>query len=81
MDYDLPNQRWPREQVERDNQLRRELDEATPSTGSAGLIIGAVILIILGVVFFGSPGGNNATSVASRDTVQPPAPTTPPDKR
>jgi len=58
--------------------MRRELDEATPGVGSAGLIISAAILIILGVVFFGSPISDNTTSVASRDRIEAPAPTTPP---
>jgi hypothetical protein len=66
----------PHDELARDNQWRRELDEATPSIGSAGLIIGAVILFILGVVYFGPPAGDR-THVASGDAVEAPATTAP----
>jgi hypothetical protein len=72
MEHDLPR-RLPRDDLERDNLLRRELDEATPSMGAAGLIMGAVILIIFGAIYFGPPAGDN-TTVASRDLA--PAPIT-----
>jgi hypothetical protein len=56
----------------RPDQLRRDLDEATPSAGSAGLIIGAAILFILGVVYFAPPAGDR-TNVAVGDSVEAPA--------
>ena len=74
MDHDLLNRGWPRDELKRDSQLRRELDEATPSLGAAGLTIGVIILLILGIVFFGSPTGNDTTNVATRDAIEAPAP-------
>jgi hypothetical protein len=81
MDRDLPPTRpiFPGDDQYRYDQVRRELDGATPSVGSAGFLIGAVILIILALVLFGPPFGDNATNVASRNTIQTPAPTTPPN--
>jgi len=79
MDHDFHNQRWSRDELARDQQVQRDLDEATPSMGSAGLIIGAVILIILGVVYFGPSAGTN-TNVASGDKTGAAAPTTAPTK-
>ena len=78
MDHDLLNRGWSRDELKRDNQLRRELDEATPSVGSAVLFIGAVALLILGVVFFGSPTGNDTTNVATNRAIEAPAPVTNP---
>jgi hypothetical protein len=74
MDHDLLHRR---NELSRDHQLRRELDEATPSIGSAGLTIGALILIILGVVYFGPPT-SNSSNVATRDAIEAPAPMPPP---
>lgn len=73
MDHDLLHRR---DELARDNQLRRELDQATPSIGSTGLIIGAAILLILGIVFFGPPAGER-TNVVSGDSVEGPAATPP----
>jgi len=55
-----------RDDLSRDNQLRRQLDEATPSLGFAGLMILAVILVILGVLYLGPPA-SDTTSIAMRD--------------
>jgi hypothetical protein len=74
MDHDLLHR--PRDELAHDNQLRRELDAATPSIGAAGLIIGAVIVFILGVVYFSPPAGDR-THVASGGTVEAPATTAP----
>lgn len=73
MDYDFERRRAD---LARENQLRRELDEASPSLGSAGLIIAGIILVILGVVFFGPPVGER-TDVASRAPVETTAPASP----
>jgi hypothetical protein len=77
MDQDLLDRGWSRDALHRHGELRRELDEATPSVGWAGLLIGAVILVMLAVVYFGPPQGSN-TDMASRDTVEAPAPVTTP---
>jgi hypothetical protein len=74
MDHDLLHRH---EDFLRDNQLRRELDAATPSLGPAGLIIAAAIVVILAVVYFGPPA-SNTTNVASRDAMEAPAPILPP---
>jgi hypothetical protein len=74
MDHDLLRRH---EDFLRDNQLRRELDAATPSIGPAGLIIAAAILVILAIVYFG-PSVSNTTNVASRDATEAPAPIFPP---
>lgn len=71
MDYDLLNRR---DDLSRDHQLRRELDDATPSVGAAGLLIGVVILLILGIIFFGPPAGER-TQLASGDPVEATMPT------
>ena len=68
MDHDLLHRR---DDLSRDNQLRRQLDEATPSIGLAGVMILAVILVILGVVYFSLPA-SNTTSVATRDAITNP---------
>ena len=73
MDYDLINRR---DELSRDNQLRRELDEATPSIGAASLMIGALILILLASVYV-SPPTNNTTNIAAGDAMETPAPTNP----
>ena len=73
MDHDLRG--WSRDELKRDRHLRRELEEASPSVGSAGLMIGAIFLVILGIVFFGQPTGDHST-VASRDPIAAPAPGT-----
>jgi hypothetical protein len=73
MDNDLLNRR---DDLSRDHQLRRELDDASPTVGSAGLLIGAIILLLLGIVFFGSPAGER-TQMASGDTVEAAAPVSP----
>jgi hypothetical protein len=73
MDHDLLSRGGSRDELKRDHQLRRELDEATPSVGAAGLMVGAILLVILGIVFFSPPTGNNATSVATRDAIEAPA--------
>ena len=73
MDHDLLHRR---DDLSRDNQLRRQLDEATPSIGLAGVMILAVILAILGAVYFGLPA-SNTTSVATRDAIEIPAPVPP----
>ena len=70
MDHDLLHRR---DDLSRDNQLRRQLDEATPSIGLAGVMILAVILVILGAVYFGLPA-SNTNSVATRDAIEIPAP-------
>lgn len=75
MDHDLLSRR---DDLARDLQLRRELDQAAPSVGAAGLIIAAALLLILGIVYFGPPAGER-TQVASGDSVETasPAPTNP----
>ena len=73
MDHDLLHRR---DDLSRDNQLRRQLDEATPSFGFAGVMLLAVILVILGAVYFGPPA-SDPTSVAMRDATETPAPVTP----
>jgi hypothetical protein len=75
MNHDLLHRR---DDLAHDHQLRRELDEATPSVGWVGLLIAAVILVTLGVVLFGQPAGDNTTSTASRETIEMPARPTPP---
>jgi hypothetical protein len=77
MDHDHVNQGRSGDEPKRDHQLRHELDQATPSLGLFGLIVGVLLLIAVGVFFFAPPVGDNA-SVASRDTVEAPAPSTPP---
>ncbi len=69
MDYDLLRRRDDL----RDLHLRHELDEATPSIGPAGLIVGAIMLVVLGVVYFGQPAAER-THVASGDSVEATAP-------
>ena len=73
MDHDLLHRS---DDLSRDNQLRRQLDEATPSIGLAGFMMLAVILVILGAVYFGPPA-SNTTSVATRDVIEIPAPVPP----
>ena len=77
MDYDLINRR---DELSRDNQLRRELDEATPSIGAASLVVGGLILLILGVVYLGPPASDTTTveTRAAMEMAAPmPAPTNP----
>jgi hypothetical protein len=78
MDHDLLNRGLWRDELKRDSQIKHELDAATPSLGAAGLAIGGIVLLILGIVIFGSPAGNDATQVATRDAIEAPAPTTTP---
>ena len=59
-----------RHELARDNQLRQELDDGTPGKGAAGFIIGAAILLILGIVYLSPSIGGSTTGVASRDTVE-----------
>jgi hypothetical protein len=73
MDHDLLHRS---DDLSRDSQLRRQLDEATPSIGLAGFMMLAVILVILGAVYFGPPA-SNTTSVATRDVIEIPAPVPP----
>ncbi len=73
MDHDLLHRS---DDLSRDNQLRRQLDEATPSIGLPGLMILAAVLVILGAVYFGPPA-SNTTSVATRDAIEIPAPVPP----
>jgi hypothetical protein len=73
MDHDLLHRR---DDPSRGNQLQRQLDEATPSIGLAGIMMLAVILVILGAVYFGPPV-SNTTSVATRDAIEIPAPVPP----
>jgi hypothetical protein len=73
MDHDLLHRS---DDLSRDHQLQRQLDEATPSIGLAGVMILAVILVILGAVYFGPPA-SNTTSVATRDAIEIPAPVPP----
>ena len=68
MDHDLLHRR---DDFARDNQLRRQLDEAQPSL--AGAIVLAVILAILVAVYLGSPA-SNPTSVATWDAIETPVP-------
>jgi len=70
MDHDLLRRR---DDLARDLHLRRELDAATPSLGSAGLIVGAIMLVILGIVYFAPPAVER-THVASGDSVEATAP-------
>jgi hypothetical protein len=70
----------PRDELGRADQVRREFDEAAPSTGFAGVIIAAIIVVILGIVLFGPSAGNN-TSVATRDAAKTPAPAAPPSNQ
>jgi hypothetical protein len=70
MDHDLLRRR---DDLARDLHWRRELDEATPSIGSAGLIVGAIMLLVLGIVYFGPPAAER-THVASGDSVEATAP-------
>ena len=62
MDFDLQHRR---DELLRDQHLRGDLYQATPSVGAAGLVIGALMLLILGIVFLGSPAGER-TNVASQ---------------
>ncbi|MFM9848778.1 MAG: hypothetical protein ACKVP3_16620 [Hyphomicrobiaceae bacterium] len=70
MDYDLLRRR---DDLARDLHSRRELDKATPSIGPAGLIVGAIMLLVLGVMYFGQPAAER-THVASGDGVEATAP-------
>jgi hypothetical protein len=63
----------PRDNTARDDQLRRQIDGATPSLGLLGLIAGVLVALALLVYFFSPPAGDTG-NVASRDT---PAPSTP----
>ncbi len=72
MDLDLLRRR---DDLARDPHWRRELDVATPSIGSAGLIVGAIMLLLLGIVYFGPPAAER-TQVASGDSVEATAPQT-----
>ena len=72
MDHDLLQRR---DDLSRDNQLRRQLDEATPSMGLAGVMMLA-ILVILGAVYL-SPPASDTTSVAMRDANEISAPVPP----
>ena len=71
MDYDLQHRR---DDLLRDQQLRRGLDQPTPSVGSASLVVGALVLLILGIVYFSPPAGER-TNVASQ--TEPPISATP----
>jgi hypothetical protein len=66
MDHDLLRRR---DDLARDLHWRRELDEATRSIGSAGLIVGAIMLLVLSIVYFGPPAAER-THVASGDSVE-----------
>jgi hypothetical protein len=70
MDHDLFRRR---DDLARDLHWRRELDEATPSIGSVGLIVGAIMLLVLGIAYFGPPASER-THVASGDSVEATAP-------
>lgn len=67
---------WSRDELKRDSQLRRELDDAPPNAGAVMLMIGAVILLILAAVFFDPPTGTDTTNVATSDPIETPAPVT-----
>jgi hypothetical protein len=69
MDHDLLRRR---DDLARDLHRHRELDAATPSIGSASLIIGAIMLLLLGITYFGPPA--ERTHVASGDTLEATAP-------
>ena len=70
MDHDLLRRR---DDLARDLHRRRELDEATPSLGAASLILGAIMLLVLGIAYFGPPAAER-THVASGDTAEAAAP-------
>lgn len=72
MDHDLLRRR---DDLARDLYGRRELDEAAPSIGAASLVVGAIMLLVLGIAFFGSPTAER-THVASGDSVDATAPQT-----
>lgn len=72
MDHDLLRRR---DDLARDLHWRRELDAATPNIGSAGLIVGAIMLFLLGIVYFGPPA-TERTQIASGDSVDATAPQT-----
>lgn len=72
MDHDLLSRR---DQLARELHGRRELDQATPSVGSASIIVGVIMLLLLGIVYFGSPAAER-TRVASGDSVDATAPQT-----
>jgi hypothetical protein len=72
MDHDLLRRR---DDLARDLHWRRELDEAAPSIGLAGLIVGAIMLLVLGIVFFGPPAAER-THVVFGDSVDATAPRT-----
>lgn len=71
MDHDLLRRR---DELARDLHWRRELD-AGPSIGSASLIVGAIMLLVLGIVYFGPPTAER-THVAVGDSVGATAPQT-----
>jgi hypothetical protein len=73
MDDDLPHRL---DDLSRDNQLRRQLDEATPSIGWAGAMALAVFLGVLGIVYFGAPT-SGTTTVATGDPIETLAPVPP----
>jgi hypothetical protein len=62
-----------RDDLARDLHLRRELHDAPPSVGSAGLVVGAIMLLVLSIVFFGSSAADR-TDLASGDSVETTAP-------
>jgi hypothetical protein len=72
MDHDLLRRRYD---LARDLHGPHELDDAAPSIGSASLIVGAIMLLVLGIVFFGPPAAER-THVASGDSVEATAPQT-----
>lgn len=73
MQQDLPPD-VRREELARDNRLRRELDEARPSLGWAAVMIAAILVVVMGVFLLGSPVGDTPSSVASRDLTQTQSP-------
>lgn len=64
MERDLSS-RSPRDDMIRENELRRQLEEATPNLGFVAVMIAAVLVIGIGVFLFGSTDGSAPTQSPS----------------